>query len=452
MLIKNTTKMNWNPSNKRIYEEKGYTYTKMNDAFEVKIKDLTKGSNVKVDVKCDCEDCKNPYLNPMWIDYLKHVHNDGKYYCSKCALKLYGNENRSNVILENGKSFQEWCVENNRQDVLDRWDYKLNSKSPLNITYSNNNKYYFKCHKETHSSELKRVSDFTSGKEGSILCNQCNSIGQWGVDNLGIDFLEKYWDYEKNNVNPYDINYGSKTPKIWIKCQEKDYHVSYDISCNSFSKGRKCGLCSCANGRVHILDSLGTLFPKSLEMWSNKNNNTPFNYSTMNNQKVWWKCECGKHEDYKRTISSALIRDFRCIECVRERDESLLQEKVRLYLSELGYTLFHENKCTIVPINPKTKHRLPFDNEVKELSIICEVMGIQHYKLNPWHKMLAERFATTPEYELHMQQVRDRYKKFIAYKQGYEYIAIPYYTDDKKETWKKLIDDKIKENKLKEAV
>jgi len=28
---------------------------------------------------------------------------------------------------------------------------------------------------------------------------------------------------------------------------------------------------------------------------------------------------------------------------------------------------------------------------------------------------------------------------------NYHYLEIPYYTDDKKETWKKLIDDKINE-------
>ena len=31
---------------------------------------------------------------------------------------------------KNKKSFYDWCIENNRQDVLDRWDYELNDCSP----------------------------------------------------------------------------------------------------------------------------------------------------------------------------------------------------------------------------------------------------------------------------------------------------------------------------------
>lgn len=41
------------------------------------------------------------------------------------------------------------------------------------------------------------------------------------------------------------------------------------------------------------------------------------------------------------------------------------------------------------------------------------------------------------------EKVHDRYKRFIAYKKGYEYIAIPYWTNDKNETWKILIENKI---------
>ena len=26
------------------------------------------------------------------------------------------------------QSFYDWCIENNRQDLLDRWDYDLNKK------------------------------------------------------------------------------------------------------------------------------------------------------------------------------------------------------------------------------------------------------------------------------------------------------------------------------------
>jgi hypothetical protein len=131
---------------------------------------------------------------------------------------------------------------------------------------------------------------------------------------------------------------------------------------------------------------------------------------------------------------------------VRERNESFLQEKVRLYIESLEYLILHEHKCTIVPINPKTKLKLPFDNEIKELKLIIEVMGKQHYE-NGFYKKF-KRKNTTPEYELHKRKLYDRYKRIFAKSQGYFYLEIPYWTDDKDKTWKKLIDEKIKDINL----
>ena len=53
-----------------------------------------------------------------------------------------------------------------------------------------------------------------------------------GIKNIGNDLCKKYWS-NKNNINPYSISFGSET-KVWIKCQEKDYHNNYFISCYSF--------------------------------------------------------------------------------------------------------------------------------------------------------------------------------------------------------------------------
>ena len=57
--------------------------------------------------------------------------------------------------------------------------------------------------------------------------------------------------------------------------------------------------------------------------------------------------------------------------------------------------------------------------------------------------MAAKKNNTTPDYELHYQKLKDRYKRIFAKSQGYFYVEIPYWADDKDETWKKLIDDKI---------
>ena len=241
----------WNPFTKKWYESKGYIFAKWKDEFEVKVEDLQDGcSSIKVNVKCD--NCGEILKNIKWQDYKRYVHKDGKYYCRKCALKLYGTENMEKTQLKNSKSFEQWCIDNNRQNILDRWDYKLNEYSPKDVSFSSNKKFYFKCSRGLHNSELKRIGSLIIG-EGNVNCNQCNSFAQWGIDNICSDFLEKYWDYEKNiGINPWETSYGEHK-KVWIKCQEKDYHESYDIKCYEFVVGNRCPYCS--GNKIHLLDS-----------------------------------------------------------------------------------------------------------------------------------------------------------------------------------------------------
>jgi len=44
-------------------------------------------------------------------------------------------------------TFEQWCLDNNRLDILNRWDYELNKCKPSKIGYSTKKKYYFKCPK-----------------------------------------------------------------------------------------------------------------------------------------------------------------------------------------------------------------------------------------------------------------------------------------------------------------
>ena len=89
-LVSKVVKIKWNSKIKKYYESLGYIFTKMGDEFEVKVKDLTKGSNVKVDCLCDC--C-GELLIWKYQDYNKCVKKDGKTYCKGCADKLYKGEN-----------------------------------------------------------------------------------------------------------------------------------------------------------------------------------------------------------------------------------------------------------------------------------------------------------------------------------------------------------------------
>lgn len=245
MLLTKNVIVRWNSQNKKWYMDKGYIFTKMNDEFEVKVEDLIKGSSVYVEVKCDGKECTTPIANLMrWSDYLRQVKDNGKYYCHKCAMKLYGTETYRKSRLKNGKSFAQWCIENNRQDILDRWDYELNVNKngntikPIEISYGsegiNGKGYWLKCldnHK--HISEIKNIKGFTGGRENSLKCNQCNTVAVTH---------SKFTKYFVNKDDADKYSYGSKI-KAQMQCLDCGYKkymtirqlINYNFTC------QKCG-------------------------------------------------------------------------------------------------------------------------------------------------------------------------------------------------------------------
>lgn len=463
MIISKMVKVKWHHMTRKHYESLGYKWTKQYDEFEVKVEDLSKGSNVKIQAKCDNTNCKNPVIKEViWQNYKRSVDNYGKYYCNSCAKKLYASKNANKTKLKKSKSFYDWCYNNlskkEADEIIARWNTEKNGCSPKDIGFSsdgiNKKGYWFKCldHPE-HYSELHSISTFVN-KNGKIDCRACNSIAQYLIDTYGKNALEKYWDYDKNNklgLNPWKIAKGNNTIKIYIYCQQKDYHGSYYIKCNNFINDNRCPYCS--HHKIHPKDSLGQYIIDNYgrdffnKVWSDKNKKSPFKYAPNGHQEVWWKCPEEKHKDYYRRIRTSNVCNFRCPECTQEKTESILQNKVRLYLESLNLgQVLHEYNCTLIPINPKTNNQLPFDNEIISQNgkhLLIEVMGEQHYQICGWIISKSKHNSTTPEYELHKRQLYDRYKRFIAYKKGYEYLAIPYWIDNKQEDWKKLINNKL---------
>ncbi len=378
----------------------------------------------------------------------KHTIRDVRDNCLKtrqstscgCEYNLKSTRRRDNNYI---KTFEQWCKENDVIQFLELWDYDLNNRIPSDVGYRSDLKYYFKCPDGLHKSTPHTLNSLTTNYERNmrlIVCPICNSFAFWGINNICKDFLEKYWDYEKNTVDPWKIS-KCANKYIWIICQEKNYHGSYRIECSNFNKGGRCSYCT--SHKIHKLDSLGTVHSNSLLFWSDKNKKSPYEYSPQTHQEVFWKCKDNEHEDYQRKISESVKCDFRCPDC---NIVSVLQEKVKDYIlnNYKNFKLYNEHHCSIVPINPKTGRNLPFDNEIFDLKLIIEVHGQQHYEITGWTKKHAKRDGTTPEYELHYQKLKDRYKRFISHHNKYEYLEIPYWTEQD-ESYKKLIDEKIQE-------
>lgn len=266
---------------------------------------------------------KSPEILDRW-DYdkntqspkeIKNLHR-GMYWF-KCENGIHESELRDigNIVKFGSvplcsvcNSFGTWCEQHARIDLLKRWDYEKNAGAdPYHISRRTGKSYWFKCPRGIHPSELKNICNLVK-QYGTSLCKQCRSIGQWGIDNIDKDFIKKYWS-DKNTVGPFQIEYMSPR-KIWIKCQEKDYHPDYDISCVNFYHGERCPYC--AKKRIIKEDSLGFKYPQSFDYWVEKKT-TPYDYFPSSNKSVYWKCDI--HGAYRRKIDDMVESGFRCPKC-----------------------------------------------------------------------------------------------------------------------------------------
>ena len=309
------------------------------------------------------------------------------------------------------------------------------------------NRVYQKYFCSSCGKKYKNSSEPKNNNEKHV--KKIPSIAEWGMKNICEDFLDKYWDYKKNIIDPWEIPYNSHE-LVWYKCQKVDYHDSYQTRCSAMCSDSRCPYCG--HRKLHIQDSLGQLIIDQFGknginlLWSDKNKKSPFEYYRGGSQKVWWKCINGIHEDFQKRIDTIVGVDFRCVFCSAERTHSYLQELVNSYLCEIfgNGDITHENMCSIIVKNPQTGYPMWFDNCVESLKFLVEVHGIQHYQLTGFHYQQAKITNTTPEDRFQYQQWKDQYKKQYALDHGYYYLEIPY-TAEAADKYKELIDNKIKE-------
>ncbi len=290
------------------------------------------------------------------------------------------------------------------------------------------------CCKSLYSSENMRLTKLNKG----ISLHECC------LENNYIDLLNR-WDYIKNIHSPKEVGYGANE-KQYLLCP-LGIHESEEKNIKGFIVTKQLGSLDC-----FACNSLGFNYPESFDFWSDQNMKSPNDYSWGNPEKVYWTCPEKKHGDYKRAIVATLYANFHCPECIKERRESFLQEKVRLYLEEIcdkyKWKLNHERNCSIVCQNPNVKNKtgeMRYDNEVvgQNFNLIVESHGQQHFDISIFHCKRAKKNNTTPQDELNYDKWKDEYKMNYALDNGYFYLAIPYTADDKNETYKIMIDDML---------
>lgn len=140
-------------------------------------------------------------------------------------------------------TFEEWCIENNRKDLLDRWDYDRNELLPSEMPFGTKRKAFFLCPNGIHSSEEKRLSNITTSQDYEVQCSLC------GGKNRREDLTGQV--------------FGDLTALYFDEKKSKDKHMSYWVcqcicgnKISAFAPSLKIGkkkTCGC--GSSHILRS-----------------------------------------------------------------------------------------------------------------------------------------------------------------------------------------------------
>lgn len=225
-LITKEVTVKWNEKTRKHYESKGYIFTKTGGAFNVKIDDLLKGSKIRVDIICD--NCGKE-INSTYDSYCHTTHN-GKHYCHQCACEFSCGKSRTLKYVD---SFKQWCIDHDRQDILDRWDNDKNKFKPEDITFGSSRFIWLKCLENTeHESEGYHANNITSFPNAKLLCSKCNTIFCKRPD------LIKYFP-NIEDTKKYTIFSTVKKENI---CPDCGYHKINKI-CKLTTKGFSCPRC-----------------------------------------------------------------------------------------------------------------------------------------------------------------------------------------------------------------
>ena len=123
--------------------------------------------------------CHNIKLKDESIESLEKVI---VFLLNKLGIKEYDIDIKRDLVdIQNlvikyniSNSFQQWCIDNKKEEYLSEWDAKRNGKvTPLNVSYGTTQKYYFIC-KNAHS-YLQSIALRTRTGTGCPYCD-CKKI------------------------------------------------------------------------------------------------------------------------------------------------------------------------------------------------------------------------------------------------------------------------------------
>lgn len=347
-----------NKEHKKTVKDRGYKYIGTYKVNEVTIDGKNKNKKYYY-IRVKCLYCGEEY--DVQLIHFKNGTN-----CTNCC-NSYENSFAYHIQQELKESLNKY------------WDWEKNELNPYLISKKNDKKIWIKCTKtDYHNSYLVTLNHFHEGDRCPYCSHKSNKIhpkdsfAQWGINTFGEDFLTKYWS-PKNTLNPWELALQSNK-KVWILCQEKDYHNDeggYPTSPEKFYNKKRCPYC--INRKVHPKDSFASLYPEKAKYWSKNNKKSPFEVAPYSKTEYKFYCEKCKKEFRKslQSLNSSNIGVI-CNNC----NGSKLEQKNKLLL--MKYNINYEREKTFNGLIGVGGNSLRFDFYLPDKKIVIEDNGKQH--------------------------------------------------------------------------
>jgi hypothetical protein len=231
--LEQEVEMTWT-TNRKFYEPLGYKYTKKNDKFLVKVKDLAVNSPKIVEVECDY--CNEKYYIAYSL-YNRHVRETkvNKNACSKCAnLKRFESNNMlygSNSYNTNTEKIEEIRSKFKQKNMILKTEtYPITLRTVLE----------YRC---IYHSDFLQTMTYDNFKQGHG-CKYCAIEQRANIRRLDYNYVKQY--FEKKNLILLDKTYQNNIIKMNYICKKHPY-ITQQISFSNLMNGSGCYYCSLEN-------------------------------------------------------------------------------------------------------------------------------------------------------------------------------------------------------------
>ena len=231
------------------------------------------------------------------------------------------------------KSLLQWCIDNNKQDLINEFS-KSNNKSMSEINYGSNREYIWngKCgHQFLMSPKIRIKGCNCPYCAGQKVLKGFNDFETYCKNNHLTHLLDE-WDYDKNIIKPFEIT-SHTNKKVFWKCQ---FEHSWSMSPKERIKGCNCPYC--ANKRVlKGFNDFETWCKNNnridlLNEWDcTKNKYKPSEIIGGYGEKIYWICEHG--HSFRKTINERK-NGYNCPQCSLYTNISFNEKAVAYYVGK----------------------------------------------------------------------------------------------------------------------